>query len=133
MVKVVTFGVYDYFHIGHLRLFKQCLKHGDYLIVAIQEDEFVKKNKPNCKLFYNSDQRKELLSSIKFINEVIKYKQIDETVKSLDFDVLAIGEDQNNPHFIEAEKIAIQRGKKIARLHRTPNISSTEIKNGLKQ
>ena len=34
MNKIVTFGVYDYFHLGHLRLFEQAKKYGDYLIVA---------------------------------------------------------------------------------------------------
>ena len=35
MRKVLTFGVFDYFHLGHLRLFKNCKKYGDYLIVGI--------------------------------------------------------------------------------------------------
>lgn len=35
MVKVVTFGVYDYFHLGHLRLFENAKTLGDYLIVAV--------------------------------------------------------------------------------------------------
>ena len=29
MSKILTFGVYDYFHLGHLRLFKQCKQYGD--------------------------------------------------------------------------------------------------------
>ena len=28
MNKILTFGVFDYFHIGHLRLFEQCKKEG---------------------------------------------------------------------------------------------------------
>ena len=132
MIKIVTFGVFDYFHIGHLRLFKQCKEHGEYLIVAIQDDEYVAKNKPGCELLYGINERKELVSSIKYVNEVITYSQIDETISTIDFDVLAIGEDQNNTHFKKAIKIAIERGKKIIKLKRTPNISSTEIKNGIK-
>ena len=31
MKKILTFGVFDYFHLGHLRLFKQCKKYADYL------------------------------------------------------------------------------------------------------
>ena len=40
MTKILTFGVYDYFHLGHLRLFKQCKNFADYLIVAVQDGEY---------------------------------------------------------------------------------------------
>ena len=43
MIKVLTFGVFDYFHYGHLKLFEQARKYGDYLIVAIQKDDDIKK------------------------------------------------------------------------------------------
>ena len=41
MNKIVTFGVYDYFHLGHLRLFEQAKKYGDYLIVAVQDGNYI--------------------------------------------------------------------------------------------
>ena len=42
MKKILTFGVYDYFHIGHLRLFKQCKQYADYLIVAVQDGAYIR-------------------------------------------------------------------------------------------
>ena len=50
MSKILTFGVYDYFHLGHLRLFKQCKKYADYLIVAVQNGEYILKYKLDSKL-----------------------------------------------------------------------------------
>lgn len=50
MSKILTFGVYDYFHLGHLRLFKQCKQYGDYLIVAIQNSDYILKYKPDAKI-----------------------------------------------------------------------------------
>ena len=43
MTKVVTFGVFDYFHYGHLKLFERAKAMGDYLIVAIQAEEYILK------------------------------------------------------------------------------------------
>ena len=50
MNRVLTFGVYDYFHLGHLRLFKQCKEYGDYLIVAVQDGDYIKKYKPGVNI-----------------------------------------------------------------------------------
>ena len=56
MKKVVTFGVYDYFHLGHLRLFKNARELGDYLIVAVQDGNYILKTKPNAKVMYTTEE-----------------------------------------------------------------------------
>ena len=43
MQKVLTVGVFDYFHLGHLRLFENAKQLGDYLIVALQDNDFILK------------------------------------------------------------------------------------------
>ena len=57
MNKILTFGVYDYLHLGHLRLFKQCKEYGDYLIVAVQNGDYIRKFKPNAKVLYSTDHK----------------------------------------------------------------------------
>jgi len=42
MKKVLVFGVFDLFHFGHLRLLKRASKLGDYCIVAVQSDEYIR-------------------------------------------------------------------------------------------
>lgn len=64
MIKVLTVGVYDYFHLGHLRLFENAKELGDYLIVAVQDEDFILKTKPNAKMLYTTEQRKELVGCI---------------------------------------------------------------------
>ena len=57
MKKVLTVGVYDLLHIGHIELFRKAKALGDYLIVAVQKSDYVLKYKPNAKLVYSTEQR----------------------------------------------------------------------------
>lgn len=128
MKKVVTFGVYDYFHLGHLRLFKNARELGDYLIVAVQDGNYILKTKPNAKVMYTTEERKELVGALRVVDEVVDYTDVDVTIKTLDFDVFAISEDQNHEGFQRAIKWCEDNGKEVVRMKRTPGICSSEIK-----
>lgn len=128
MKKVVTFGVYDYFHLGHLRLFKNAKALGDYLIVAVQDGNYILKTKPNAKVMYTTEERKELVGALRVVDEVVDYTDVDVTIKTLDFDVFAIGEDQKHEGLQRAIKWCEDNGKEVVRMRRTPGICSSEIK-----
>lgn len=130
MKKVLTFGVYDYLHYGHLKLFERAKKLGDYLIVAVQVDEEIHKTKPDAKVLYTFEQRCEFVGAIKYVDETIPYTQVDEDIKSVDFDVFAVGGDQNHAGFQRAIEWCKEHGKQVVRLERTQGISSSAIKNG---
>lgn len=131
MTKVLTVGVYDYFHLGHLRLFKNARKLGDYLIVAVQDGNFILKTKPDAKVLYTTEHRKELVGALRVVDEVVTYTDIDVTIKNIDFDVFAIGEDQNHDGFQRAIKWCNEHGKRVVRMKRTPGICSSGIKKRL--
>ena len=131
MIKVLTVVVYDYFHLGHLRLFENAKELGDYLIVAVQDEDFILKTKPNAKILYTTEQRKELVGALRVVDEVVGYTDVDAIVKMIDFDVFAIGEDQNHEGFQKAVEWCKEKGKKIVRMRRTPGISSSDIKQKL--
>lgn len=133
MKKVLTFGVFDYFHLGHLKLFENAKKLGDYLIVAVQDGDFILKYKPAAKIFYTTDQRLELINSLKIVDEVVTYENVDETIKKIDFDVFAIGGDQVHEGFQRAIKWCEENGKEVVRLSRTPGICSSSIKSELEK
>ena len=73
MSKILTFGVFDYFHLGHLRLFKQCKEYADYLVVAVQDGEFIRKFKPEAKILYTTEERVEIIESLKTVDKVVVY------------------------------------------------------------
>ena len=131
MKKVITVGVYDYFHLGHLRLFENAKKLGDYLIVAVQDSDYILKYKPTAKIFYTTEQRIELINSLKVVDEVITYEDVDETIMNTEFDVFAVGEDQVHEGFQRAIKWCKDNGKEVVRLSRTPGICSSSIKKEL--
>lgn len=131
MKKVITVGVFDYFHLGHLRLFENAKKHGDYLIVAVQDGDFILKYKPNTNVLYTTEQRVDIVKALRIVDEVITYENVDDTVQNTNFDVFAIGGDQNHAGFQRAIKWCKEHGKEIVGLERTQGICSSDIKNTL--
>ncbi len=129
MSKILTFGVYDYFHLGHLRLFKQCKQHADYLIVAVQDSDYILKYKPTAQIRYSTAERVEMLEALRIVDKVIVYDSVCvETLEIIDFDILALGEDHKGGRFDEVEKWCNEHNKKVVRLKRTPGICSSDIK-----
>lgn len=129
MTKILTFGVYDVFHLGHLRLFKQCKEYADYLIVAVQDEEYIKKFKPEAKVIYSTEERVEIVSSLRIVDEVIVYSMVSvEELEKVEFDILALGEDHTGARFDKVIKWCIDNNKEVVRLKRTPGICSSDLK-----
>ena len=118
---------------GHLRLFKQCKEHGDYLIVAVQDGDFILKYKPNANVLYTTEQRIELIKSLREVDEVTIYRNVDEDIKNIDFDIFAVGEDQNHEGFQRAISWCKDNNKEVVTLKRTPGICTSDIKKTLKK
>ena len=131
MKKVLTVGVFDYFHIGHLNLFENCKALGDYLIVAVQDGDFILKYKPDANVLYTTEERMRLVGSLRPVDEVITYEDVDRTIQEVDFDVYAVGGDQNHAGFQRAIEWCKEHGKEVVRLQRTPGICSSDIKKQL--
>ncbi len=128
MKKVLTFGVYDLLHIGHILLFKHAKEKGDFLIVAVQDGGYIQKYKPNAKIINTTDERRMMVASIRFVDEVVTYKDVDKDIVNLDFDVFAIGPDQNHEGFQKAIEWCKANGKEVMVIPRTEGISSSLLR-----
>lgn len=129
MSKILTFGVYDYLHLGHLRLFKQCKKYADYLIVAVQNGDYIKKFKPDADVLYSTDERVEMLEALRIVDQVVVYDTVGVVaLEKIDFDILALGEDHIGARFDEITNWCAKHGKQVVRLKRTPGLCSSDIK-----
>jgi len=72
-----AFVVGDLFHIGHLKFLKACKEYCDHLVVGVYTDELTKSYKREPIIPF--EERKEILESIKYIDEIIEVKQLDCT------------------------------------------------------
>ena len=127
MKRVITYGTYDLLHWGHVNLLKRAKELGDYLIVALSVDEF---NRIKHKESYHSyEERKLVLEAVRYVDLVIPetcWEQKVDDVKKYNVDVFVIGEDW------KGEFDFLKEHCEVVYLPRTEGISSTKIKNDLK-
>lgn len=128
MKKVLTVGVYDLLHIGHIELFRKAKALGDYLVVAVQDSAVVEAFKPNANLVYTTDERCYMVHAIRYVDEVVVYRNVKDIVQQVDFDIFAKGPDQQHEGFQAAVAWCKRNGKEVVTLPRTDGISSSQLK-----
>ncbi len=116
-------------HVGHVLLFKKAKELGDYLIVAVQDDDMILKYKPEAEMVYTTDERLLMVSSIKYVDEVVVYKNVDKDIQKIDFDVFVKGPDQSHEGFQRAVDWCNKNGREVIVIPRTEGISSTMLRN----
>ena len=127
MKKVITYGTFDLFHIGHLNILRRAKEQGDYLVVAVSSDAF---NAIKGKKAYYSDQdRKAILEAITYVDEVILEENWDQKIKDVqdhNIDVFVMGDDWKGQFDFLKEYCD------VVYLSRTEGISTSKIKDDLK-
>ena len=126
--KVMTVGVYDLLHKGHVELYRRAKGLGDYLIVAAQDGDFILKYKPTAQVMNSTEDRKYMIKAIRYVDEVITYTDVDKIVQEVDFDVFVTGPDQIHAGFQRTIQWCEEHGKEHIVLGRTDGISSSELK-----
>ncbi len=128
MKRVITYGTYDLLHYGHINLLRRAKELGDYLIVGLSTDEFNRHSK-NKASYFNYEKRKQLLEAIRYVDLVIpeeNWEQKINDIKLYQADVFVMGDDW------EGKFDFLKDYCDVVYLPRTPEISSTQIKEELK-
>lgn len=123
MKKVITYGTFDLFHIGHLELLKRAKELGDYLVVAVSTDEFNWKGK-NKRCVVPYAERAAIVSAISYVDEVISEQNWDQKqndIRKHGIDVFVIGDDW------KGEFDSLAEFCEVCYLPRTSGISTTEL------
>lgn len=132
MKTILTFGVYDMLHIGHMLLFKHAKElfpaEDTKLIVAVQDGDYILKYKPDTKMVYTTEERLYMVSTIRYVDEVVVYKDVDIDIKNIEFDVFAKGPDQNHEGFQRAVSWCTANKKTVVTIPRTEGISSSMLR-----
>ncbi len=129
MKKVITYGTFDLLHYGHVNLLRRAKEQGDYLIVALSTDEFNWKEKQKV-CYFNYEKRKQLLEAIRYVDLVIpeeSWEQKLSDVREFKVDIFVMGDDW------EGKFDFLKEHCEVIYLPRTPEISTTQIKENLKK
>ena len=92
---VITFGTFDVFHVGHVRVLQRAAELGDRLVVGVSADalNIAKKGRPPV---FNQDERLEIISALKVVDEVFVEESLElkrDYIVEHGADVLVMGDD----------------------------------------
>lgn len=123
MKRVITFGTFDVFHIGHLRILERARMLGDYLLVGVSTDQmnFDKKGRYPV---YSEQERLEIIRALRYVDDVFLEESLAlkrHYLQIYQADVLIMGDDWAGK-FDEFSDIC-----QVEYLPRTPSISTTAI------
>ncbi|MBY6108252.1 adenylyltransferase/cytidyltransferase family protein [Ferrimonas balearica] len=122
-MRIITFGTFDMFHVGHLNILERARSMGDSLVVGVSSDalNFAKKGRyPIC----NQDDRMRILAALACVDKVFVEESLEqkaEYIQRYGADCLVMGDDWTGK-FDHLNTLC-----KVQYLPRTPAISTTEL------
>ena len=130
---VLTNGCFDLLHTGHIMLFSASKQLGDVLVVAIDDDESVKKLKGSGRPVLNANERCRILSALDAVDYVVVFSthELKKLIEIIRPDVLTKGSNYMSKEVFGRELVE-KYGGRVELIPVTENISSTRIINNIK-
>lgn len=123
MTTVITFGTFDVFHVGHLRVLERAAAFGDRLVVGVSADELNLRKKDRLPVFSQAE-RLEIIAALRVVDAVFVEESLEQKrdyILEHDAQVLVMGDDWAGK-FDEFNDIC-----RVEYLPRTPAISTTAL------
>lgn len=124
-VRTLCVGVFDLFHFGHVNLLRGAALLGDHLTVGVQYNVTKRKKQDPS---YGFDERVFFVRSLRFVDAVMPYEDVDSLVDTEQPDIFAHGPDQVHDGFQRACKLCQERGARVVEVPRTQGVSSSELR-----
>jgi glycerol-3-phosphate cytidylyltransferase len=120
---VITFGTFDVFHVGHVRVLERAAALGDRLVVGVSADalNISKKGRPPV---YSQDERMEIVAALRVVDAVFVEESLElkrDYIVEHGADVLVMGDDWAGK-FDWVSDVC-----EVVYLPRTPSVSTTGL------
>jgi glycerol-3-phosphate cytidylyltransferase len=120
---VITFGTFDVFHVGHLRIIERARSYGDRLVVGVSADALNLRKKDRAPVFSEAE-RMAIVGALKHVDEVFVEESLElkrAYIEKYGADVLVMGDDWTG-RFDDLADVC-----EVVYLPRTPAISTTAL------
>jgi len=131
---VLTNGCFDLLHVGHIKLFSTSKKLGDVMIVAIDDDDSVRRLKGPDRPVIGATERVRILSALDSIDHMVVFgdQELDKVIESIRPDILTKGSNYDSEGVLGREIVEAYGGR-VELIPITEKISSTQIINTIKK
>ena len=122
-MRIITFGTFDVFHVGHVNILERARSLGTELYVGVSSDQLNYSKKGRYPI-YSEEDRRHIISALSCVDFVFSEESLElkaEYIKQYNADILVMGDDWKGK-FDHLTKIC-----QVKYLPRTPSISTTEI------
>lgn len=126
--RAITYGTFDLFHIGHLRLLERIANLAEEVVVAVSSDEFNALKGKKCVIPF--ENRSAIIAALQMVTKVIRedsWEQKERDIKQENCDLFVMGDDWKGKFDF------LENFCQVLYLPRTEGISSSEIKLLLKK
>lgn len=134
MKRVLVGGCFDLIHYGHIKFLTEAKKAGDWLIVALESDENVRRHKGSNRPIHPQRERAEMLRSLRMVDEVIelptltKHQDYFDLVKKIKPAVIAVTEGDSQLENKKKQAKFVKAEVKVVTLLMKPYSTSLLIK-----
>jgi len=131
---VLTNGCFDLLHVGHIKLFAASKKLGDVLIVAIDDDDSVRRLKGSARPVISATERVRILSALDSVDYLVVFAadELNQVIESIRPDILTKGSNYDSEE-VAGRELVESYGGRVELIPITEEISSTQIINTIKK
>jgi len=94
-MRVITFGTFDVFHVGHLNILERAKELGNYLVVGVSSDQ-LNFEKKNLHSVFNQNERMRIINALDCVDEVFIEESLElkkEYILKYEASILVMGDD----------------------------------------